>query len=150
MTLPGILVLACVVGGATRPDGVSLAWAAPGAVRPSRAELLVATANAGGTGSPACFADVCQPRVAVPGHEPRYDSRGRRTELALALLDRLDAEPLAGAARTVAATGLRLDWVPPQMDRAAPGHTGFGRVTVLVRWRLDAWSGPVWPARRAP
>jgi len=99
---------------------------------------------------PACFVDVCQPRVAVPGFEPRFDARSKRTDLAAVALERLDAGMVARVARSIATTGLRLDYAPPQADPAGPGRGGFGRLNVFVRWRLDAWLGPVWAVRRAP
>jgi hypothetical protein len=129
--------LALVLGAAPAPSAVGsllVAGAAPGEAR---------------AGAPACAGDVCQPRVAVPGYEPRYTARGKRTELALAFLDRLHAEPLATVAWWVARTGVRLDFTPPQLD---PGQhpitgAGWGRFQVLVRWKLDATNAPVFAAR---
>lgn len=103
-----------------------------------------------GTGPPACSADVCQPRVAVPGFEPQVSMRGRRTELVLMVLDRARVEPLATIVWTMAATGLRLDYTPATFDQAGVsyGHGGWGHLQVLVRWRIDALNAPVWPVRR--
>jgi hypothetical protein len=99
-------------------------------------------------GAPPCVADVCQPRVAVPGYEQRISMRGKRTELAVKLLDRARLEPFASAFWFLAATGLRLDYTPPQFDNALDaGRGGWGHAQVLLRWRIDAWNEPVWPVR---
>jgi hypothetical protein len=100
--------------------------------------------------APACSGDVCQPRVAVPGFEPQISMRGKRTELVLALLDRARIEPLATVVWTLAATGLRVDYTPAAFDSGAVsyGHGGWGHLQILLRWRLDAENGPVWPERR--
>lgn len=100
--------------------------------------------------APACSGDVCQPRVSVPGFDPQVSMRGRRTELALALLDRAHVEPLATVVWVMAATGLRLDYTPATFDRGVVsyGHGGWGHLQVLVRWRIDALNTPVWPVRR--
>jgi hypothetical protein len=111
---------------------------------------LVATPPRAGPGAPACSGDVCQPRVSVPGFEPRVSMRGRRTDLALALLDRARVEPLATVVWVMAATGLRFDYTPAVFDEGAglsTGHGGWGHLQVLLRWRLDAESAPVWPVR---
>lgn len=100
--------------------------------------------------APACSGDVCQPRVAVPGFEPKLTMRGKRTELALALLDRARVEPLATVVWVMAATGLRLDYTPAVLDEGAGlsyGHGGWGHLQILLRWRIDADSAPVWPVR---
>ncbi len=97
---------------------------------------------------PPCVADVCQPRVTVPGFDQRVSIRGKRTELAVKLLDRARIEPLATAVWLLAATGIRLDYTPPQLESALDsGHGGWGHVQLLVRWRVDAWNTPVWPVR---
>jgi hypothetical protein len=93
---------------------------------------------------PACIGDTCQPRVSVPGFEPRIDTRGKRTELFVSALERMDAGILATVARSMAVAGVRLEYKPPQLQQAVPGRPGAGRVELLVRWRLDAWHDPVW------
>ncbi len=110
----------------------------PGAVVVSRA-----------AGAPPCSGEVCQPRVAVPGYEPQYTIRGKRTELTLMVLDRLALEPLATVARFVARAGIRLDYTPRQLDLTeGPGsRSGWGKAQVLVRWRLDAWNEPLFAWR---
>jgi len=102
------------------------------AVAPSEAE------------NPACRAEFCQPRVAIPGREPQFDSRGKRTELALAAIDRLQAGTVSSLARAANTAGLRVDYLPPQLDGTNGGRGGFGKLSVGLRWRLDAWHGPVW------
>jgi hypothetical protein len=97
---------------------------------------------------PSCSGDLCQPRVSVPGMEPRFDARGKRTELVLLALDRAHVEPLASLAWALTATGLRLDYTPPQFAGGlATGHAGWGRMALLLRWRIDANNAPVWPVR---
>ena len=100
-------------------------------------------------GAPPCVADVCQPRVAVPGcGRTRLRIRGKRTELAMKLLDRARLEPVASVVRFLAASGLRLDYTPAQFENAVDtGRGGWGHVQLLLRWRIDAWNEPVWPAR---
>ena len=120
-----------------------LAWAAPARAR-SRPRTEARSAGA----PPACSGDVCQPRVSVPGFEPRFDARGKRTELVLLALDRAHVEPLATIVWALASTGLRFDYTPPQMDAGlASGHGGWGHVQLLLRWRIDAQNAPVWPER---
>jgi hypothetical protein len=94
---------------------------------------------------PPCVGEVCQPRVAVPGHDPVYSIRGKRTELAVTYLRRLDLEPVATVASWLAVTGVRLDFTPPQFEpgKIPVGHAGWGRLTVWLRWRLDANNTPV-------
>jgi hypothetical protein len=95
---------------------------------------------------PACIGDTCQPRVSVPGFEQRIDMRGKRTELFVAALERMDAGIVATVARSMAVAGVRLEYRPPQLQQALPGRPGAGRLELLVRWRLDAWNDPVWRA----
>lgn len=99
---------------------------------------------------PPCLDDVCQPRVAVPGYEPQYSIRGKRTELALRLLDRTRVEPLATLVRLMAVSGVRLDYSPAQFDQGAleRGRGGWGHFQVLLRWRLAADGTPIFPLRR--
>ncbi len=137
------LVLHLVIGGSlVRAPGELPAWARhepPALIGPSlRAEAPDQADN------PACRAEFCQPRVAIPGRETRLDTRGKRTELALAAVDRLGLGPVSDAARAANAWGLRADWLPPQMDAWSAGRGGFGKLTVGFRWRLDAFHGPSW------
>jgi hypothetical protein len=104
-----------------------------------------AAPGAGGV-MPPCVGDVCQPRVSVPGYEPRYESVSR-TELALSYLDRVKLEPFATIAWTLLVTGLRLDYSPPVSDGASPAPAGWGTVFVRVRFRVDADNVPVVPRR---
>jgi hypothetical protein len=96
-------------------------------------------------GPPSCSGEVCQPRVAVPGQDPRFSTRGRRTDLALSMLQRTRIDPVVAMARLLAVTGLRLDYSPAHLD---PGRglarNGWGEVMFGVRWRLDAANRPEW------
>jgi hypothetical protein len=94
---------------------------------------------------------VCQPRVAVPGQDPRFSTRGRRTDLALSMLQRTHVAGVASMARLLARTGLRLDYSPARLDPARGlERNGWGEVHFGVRWRLDATNRPVWAATPPP
>lgn len=88
--------------------------------------------------APACAAEVCQPRVAVPGHEPRF--RGGRTDVILALLSRSPLRPVSGLARRLADSNVRVDFSP---NLGGSSDRGWGRLVVTLRWRLDASNAPV-------
>lgn len=93
---------------------------------------------------PPCSGDVCQPRVSVPGYEPKLELRGKRTELFLALLDRVHIEPIASLAWAVAATGVRLDYTPAAMNGPNTlARGGWGRFQVWLSFRLDAANSPI-------
>jgi hypothetical protein len=98
-----------------------------------------------GDAPPPCALDICQPRVAVPGYEPRLDQQGRRTELFLALLDRVQFEPIASMAWAIAATGVRLDFRPRQLDTSQDvvARPGWGSLRVWLTFRIDATNAPV-------
>jgi hypothetical protein len=88
----------------------------------------------------------------VPGYEPVLDTRGRRTELFLALLDRVHFEPIATLAWTIAASGIRLDYRPRGMTMSAAredvvAHPGWGSFCVWLTFRLDAANNPVFMSR---
>ncbi|HEY7724569.1 MAG TPA: hypothetical protein VH880_04500, partial [Anaeromyxobacteraceae bacterium] len=96
-----------------------------------------------------CAGDVCQPRVSVPGYEPRFSTSGLRTRLTVSALDALRIEPVATVARWLEATGVRLDYTPAALDAAQnPGTPGASHFKVLMRVRLDAWGTPVWAQAR--
>jgi hypothetical protein len=99
-----------------------------------------------GTAAPPCLGDVCQPRVSVPGFEPRF-SRPSRTELALAYLDRVRLEPFATIAWALVWSGLRLDYSPPVFEGPSQAPAGWGAVFLRVKFRVDADNVPVVPAR---
>jgi hypothetical protein len=127
------------------------AEAPPGAL----AGLLDAAALRAAPGStpwspPPCIGDTCQPRVSIPGYEPRIDLRGKRTEFFVSTLERLDVGAVTSVARSIALSGVRLDYQPPQAQDPAPGRGGAGRFALMVRWRLDSWLAPVWAAPRSP
>jgi hypothetical protein len=91
---------------------------------------------------------VCQPRVWVPGFEPQFSIRGKRTELFLAALDHVELEPITTVAWYVAASGFELDYTPGNLDGPAPGgRIGWGHLAVYLRWRIDACNTPVFPRR---
>ena len=152
VALAGLLALVAVSG----PPSARAHWAelrlaasADGGARSALA-FLRGSARREEAGAPACSGDVCQPIVTVPGFEPRYSPRGRRTELTLKLLEKARLEPLATAAFWFAASGLRLDYTPPQLSPGSypPGYAGWGRASVEVRWRIDASGVPVFPRRK--
>jgi len=87
-------------------------------------------------GTPPCLVGVCQPVVAVPGFEPRWDARGRRTELFLSLLGRMDVGAISSAARWIAATGVTADYRMPDRAQAL-------QFNVSMRWRIGAFGGPL-------
>jgi hypothetical protein len=112
-------------------------------------EALSAAAEAANDRTPPpCLGDVCQPRVSVPGFEPR-SLRAHRTELVVLALTRAHIEPLASIAWALTATGLRLDWTPVAVDGRHSGGHGWGSVFLRLRLRLDADNRPVFAPRPA-
>jgi hypothetical protein len=98
---------------------------------------------------PPCVADVCQPRVAVPGFDTKL-GRPHRSELFAALLDRAGIEPFASIAWLFVTTGFRLDYAPPSSDAGDPAAAhggGWGSVFVRLRLRVDPMNHPVIPHR---
>lgn len=114
--------------------GAAAAWLAGGVA----AGGVPSDRGRGRRAAPACAGDVCQPRVAVPGHEPRF--RGGRTDVFLALLSRSPLRPVSAIARQVADSNLRVDFSP---SFGQSSERGWGRVVVSLRWRLDASNAPV-------
>jgi hypothetical protein len=94
-------------------------------------------------GMPACFGEICQPRVSVPGFEPSI-SRAKRGELVLRILARSPVAPIASIAETIASSNLWLEFTPGPLQ-TGPQRTGsgWGRVVVSLRWHLDAANAPV-------
>jgi hypothetical protein len=124
----------------------------PSLVTAARADELTgggAPDAAPATGTPPpCVADVCQPRVSVPGFERKLDMRGKRTELFLAMLDRVHFEPIASLAWAVARTGVRLDYTPAAINGPNTlAHGGWGHFQVWLSFRLDAANAPVFMER---
>jgi len=111
---------------------------------------VASAAPAGSSVPPPCVGDVCQPRVAVPGFEPRVSTGGKRTELAARLLDRANLEPLASVSHFLLVTGLRLEVKPSALDLSRPtnGSAGWGRAQLMLRWRIDPLGKPVWAVVR--
>jgi hypothetical protein len=100
---------------------------------PAMAGSLMAESASTSQTSPAqplCALDVCQPVVYVSDFAPRWDTRGRRTEVLLALLDRMDLGALSSAARWIVATGI------PERAQAV-------QVNVTMRWRIGAFGAPL-------
>ena len=142
MTLAALAMQLVIGGGVGHAPGALPGWAHPdplaSPVAGLRAEAPSEAAN------PACRAEFCQPRVSIPGNEPRFDSRGKRTEMALAAVDRLRLGAISTAARAANSAGVRIDYLPAQLDSQSAGRGGFGKLSVGFRWRLDAWHGPTW------
>jgi len=106
---------------------------------PAMADLFMAdSASTSPTspGWPPCAVDVCQPVVAVPGFEPRWDVRGRRTDLFLSMLSRMDLGVPSSVARWVALTGVTVDY-------RMPDRTQRLQFNVFMRWRIGAFGAPL-------
>lgn len=107
-----------------RGAGTAAAWLAGG---------MRAGVERSRRGAPACAGEVCQPRVAVPGHDPKF--RGGRTDVVLALLSRSPLSPMSKMARYMASSNVRVDFSP---NLGQSSERGWGRLLVTLRWRLDA------------
>jgi hypothetical protein len=118
------------------------AWTSPGTASGA------APASSGPVTPPPCAGDVCQPRVSVPGLEPRF-SRPSRTELAVVYLERARLEPFATLGWLLLTTGLRFDYAPPEFDGASQTPTRWGSVFLRVKFRVDADNLPVVPRRHS-
>ncbi len=137
--------LQIVIGaGFGQAPGEIPAWAHPGSPAAPVAQLQAEGGSRGESENPACRAEFCQPRVSIPGREQGFDTRGRRTELALAAIDGLRLGAVSSIARAANSSGIQVDYRPPQLDSQSAGRGGFGKLGVGVRWRLDAWNWPVW------
>jgi hypothetical protein len=93
-------------------------------------------------GMPPCLADICQPRVAVPGYEPHYDPRNRGNGLIVFASQQKQLGAVASMAGLADTLGLRAQYLQGGALGSGPG--GKGMVTVGLRWRLDAWQSPTW------
>jgi hypothetical protein len=93
-------------------------------------------------GMPPCLADVCQPRVAVPGYEPHYDTRNRGNGLIVFASQQKQLGAVASFAGLADTMGLRAQYLTGGALGSGPG--GKSMVTVGLRWRLDAWQTPTW------
>jgi hypothetical protein len=137
------LALQLVIGGGVGHAPFELpGWAHPDAPLPPVASLRAERPSE--DTNPACRAEFCQPRVSIPGREVQFDTRGKRTEMALSAIDRLQLGTVSTVARAANTAGVRVDYLPPQLDTGSNGRGGFGKLSVGFRWRLDAWNGPVW------
>lgn len=116
--------LSLFVRRAPAPEGPA-PWLTPpgGSARASRAP-------------PVCVADVCQPRISIPGIEPSFRS-GSRTDAALAMLAGSPLGVVSRAARAL--SNVRLDYSPTV---GVAGERGWGKVVLSLRWRIDAAGTP--------
>lgn len=139
-----VVALQILIGaGLGHSPGEIPGWAHPESLASPVAQLRAEAS--GGADNPACRAEFCQPRVSIPGREQAIDTRGKRTELALAAIDGLRIGTVSTIARAINASGVQVDYRPPQLEAATGGRGGgLGKLNVGIRWRLDAWSGPVW------
>ena len=129
-----------------RRAGPDLEIRARAAVPVSSLSAPASPGSGGAASPPPCLGDVCQPRVSVPGFDPKF-SRPSRTELAAVYLERARLEPFATMAWLLLATGLRFDYNPPAFDGPSQAPTSWGSVFVRVKFRIDADNVPVIPAR---
>lgn len=145
----GLALLPVLAGTPAAPAGTELRLALAGRVGGGAEVALPAKAPREEARAPACSGEICQPVVAVPGFEPRYSIRGKRTELVLKTLEKVPAGPLTDLMYLFSASGLRLDYTPPQLSPGSypPGYSGWGRASVWLRWRIDAAGTPVFPRR---
>lgn len=156
LTAAGLVASVAASPSPARPGALTQLRSRPGDASPDlrirpwsdapAATVAARTVPGRAEGMPPCIADVCQPRVSVPGYEPRYEQVSR-TELTLSYLDRVRLEPFATIAWALLVTGLRFDYSPPVADGASPAPQGWGTVFVRVRFRMDADNVPVVPKR---
>ncbi|HQR30399.1 MAG TPA: hypothetical protein PLL32_08310, partial [Anaeromyxobacteraceae bacterium] len=107
-------------GGLELPPGELPGWARPEA--PALAVLRVHAVAPPDSGNPACRAEFCQPRVAIPGRDASFDTKGKRTELALAAIDRLLLVSLSDVPRAASLARVPVDYVPPHLDAWSGGR----------------------------
>ncbi len=137
---PAPFAVAGPSGAAIQPGLAMRAEGRPsffGEVAPARADEAL---------PPPCLGDVCQPRVSVPGYEPRY-GRSRRTELVALALERARLEPFATIGWALVTTGIRLDYRPAAFEGPNSGARGWGAVFLRFRLRMDAYNTLIFPSR---
>jgi hypothetical protein len=144
MLLAALAIHLVIGAGIGHAPGELPGWAHPDAPLPPVASLRAERPS--DDTNPACRAEFCQPRVSIPGQEVQFDTRGKRTEMALSAIDRLQLGTVSTVARAANTAGVRVDYLPSQLDSGSNGRGGFGKLAVGFRWRLDAWNGPVWSA----
>ena len=151
-----LLILAC--SGPMRSEELA-SWARPRVVLASwgldaaLTEGALQPVDTGESGTPPpCIGSSCQPRVSIPvsGFETRIDVRGKGGEFLASTLERMDAGIAATVARAVATAGVRLEFQPKRGDEYVPKRAKFRQVALMVRWRLDAWSGPMFQPPPTP
>jgi len=151
-----LLILAC--SGPMRGEELA-GWARPQVVLASwglDAALTEGAHRPGGSGEsgapPPCIGSTCQPRVSIPvsGFETRIDVRGKGGEFLASTLERMDAGIAATVARAVATAGVRVEFQPRRGDEVVTNRAKFRQVALMVRWRLEAWSGPVFEPPPTP
>lgn len=143
--LAALLVLALNAATAqTWPDWLRQAEIQAAAREANAPAPLATPAPLDETGSPPpCSGSVCQPQVALPGHQPRFTAGNARTQLTLKALDAARLEPVATVAWWVAGTGLRFEYVSATTDAAATGgRLGLRHYQVVLGYRLDAFGDP--------
>jgi hypothetical protein len=138
-----VLLLAVIHAAPTFVGGLPVDLRGPTAGPPSRTPGITTLLMADpaqtlrtSPGRPPCAGDVCQPVVAVPGFEPRWDGRGRRTELFLSMLARVDLGAATSVARWIAGTGVSVDCRMPDRAQAL-------QFNVSMRWRIGAFGTPL-------
>jgi hypothetical protein len=94
--------------------------------------------------SSSCVAELCAPRVTIPGMQPVV-VRPSRTELAVHYLGRTNLTFLSSVARGLLTTGLRLEYTPPVLAGPSSAPTRWGTVFLRVRFRVDATNVPMIP-----
>jgi len=129
---PGQVRRALILGVPDERFALRLAGASAHA--PAGSAILPLGPAQGADDLPICLADVCQPRVALPGRTQSFADL--RQDLFVTLMARAPLQPVSHLARLIASTNLVLDYRAPHQDPTV--HGGWGKVMVVLRWRLDA------------
>ncbi len=143
MTFAAVLFRLALSGSLRHAVGELPAWAVPGTLDATIGDLRAQAPRE--TGNPPCVGEVCQPRVAIPGHEPVFELRGGNGFFLLAA-ERFQLGPIVPVARALTASGLRVEYRAPRTGLPGSPSGGRGALTVGFRWRLGAWNEPPWAA----